>query len=283
MRTGLRARPRPTYRPRSTSDELGFHSQPGEFGESWWAQRWIDVLESFGLGSRLNRGRIYARGGSVLSLEAHEGAIVGRVQGSRSLPYKVTIAVIPLSNAQWERAIDALAAQAIFTARLLAGEMPREIEQIFSSVGVSLFPQSLYELQTSCTCPDFATPCKHAAAVYYQLGEYFDRDPFLAFALRGRGKERIIQALRARRADTAGDDAHSDDGVGRVPTLEEQMACFDELGPELEQITPHIVAPAVASTMLRRYGPSPAETTMDLHELYLLMSRATLERLFANE
>ncbi|WP_165774654.1 SWIM zinc finger family protein [Candidatus Viridilinea mediisalina] len=282
-RTLLRPRPRSAFRPRAAADSHHFFSQPGEFGESWWAQRWVSVLESFGLGSRLSRGRGYARGGSVLSIEISEGRIVGRVQGSRSLPYKVTISVIPLSNAQWERAIDAMADQAIFTARLLANEMPREIEQIFSGAGVALFPQSVYDLQTSCTCPDFATPCKHAAAVYYQLGEYLDRDPFLIFALRGRGKERIIQSLRARRADTANSDGAADEVQGRVPSLEEQLQQFDEIGPELEQITPHIVAPTVASTMLRRYGPSPADTTMELHELYLLMSRATLERLFAHE
>jgi uncharacterized Zn finger protein len=285
QRTQPRQRARPVYRPRMPADSIRVQGQRGEFGESWWAQRWIDVLESFGFGSRLYRGRGYARSGAVMSMEVSEGRVVARVQGSRAAPYKVTIAVLPLSNAQWERAIDAMADQAIFTARLLAGEMPREIEQAFATAGVSLFPQSVHDLQTECTCPDYVNPCKHVAAVYYLLGERFDEDPFLAFALRGRGKERIIQALRARRADTAGDEALpvEAEAVGRVPGLEEQIERFDEPGPELDQIMPHIAAPAVASTMLRRYGPSPADTTMDLHALYLLMSRATLERLFAGE
>ena len=258
-------------------------SQDGTFGESWWARRWIDVLESFGFGSRLTQGQSYARTGAVLSIDVSEGRVLAKVQGSRPLPYRVSIAVIPLSNAQWERAIDAMADQAIFTARLLAGEMPREIEQVFATAGVSLFPQSVYDLQTDCTCSDFANPCKHVAAVCYLLGEQFDLDPFLAFTLRGRSKERIIQALRARRADTAGTETLSTEAAGRVPDLDEQLEQFDRLGPEWEQIKPQISAPAVASAMLRRYGPSPADTTMDLHTLYLLMSRATLERLFSEE
>ena len=274
---------RSTYRPRPATDGIVAKSQDGTFGESWWARRWIDVLESFGFGSRLTQGQSYARTGAVLSIDVSEGRVLAKVQGSRPLPYRVSIAVIPLSNAQWERAIDAMADQAIFTARLLAGEMPREIEQVFATAGVSLFPQSVYDLQTDCTCSDFANPCKHVAAVCYLLGEQFDLDPFLAFTLRGRSKERIIQALRARRADTAGSETLSTEAAGRVPSLDEQLEQFDRLGPEWEQIKPQISAPAVASTMLRRYGPSPADTTMDLHTLYLLMSRATLERLFSEE
>ena len=274
---------RSTYRPRPSTDGIVAKSQDGTFGESWWARRWIDVLESFGFGNRLIQGQSYARTGAVLSMDISEGRVLAKVQGSRPLPYRVSIAVIPLSNAQWEQAIDAMADQAIFTARLLAGEMPREIEQAFATAGVSLFPQSVYDLQTDGSCPDFANPCKHVAAVCYLLGEQFDVDPFLAFTLRGRSKERIMQALRARRADTAGSETLPTEAAGRVPNLDEQLEQFDQLGPELEQITPQISPPAVASAMLRRYGPSPADTTMDLHALYLLMSRATLDRLFSEE
>ncbi len=274
---------RPTQRPRLPIDDFQTRSQPGEFGESWWAQRWINVLESFGFSSRLNRGRSYARSGAVLTIEVHQGRVIAYVQGSRSIPYKVVLSVIPLSNAQWERAIDAMADQAIFTARLLAGEMPREIEQAFATARVSLFPQSVHDIQTECSCPDYAVPCKHIVAVAYLLGERFDEDPFLVFELRGRSKEKIIAGLRARRADTTSAAPLPSTPARDVPTLAELLVGFDQPGPELEQIAPQVVAPAVASTMLRRYGPSPVDTTNDLHAAYLLMSRATLDRLFAEE
>ncbi|PDV99527.1 SWIM zinc finger family protein [Candidatus Chloroploca asiatica] len=270
-------------RPRLPADGIIARSQHGDFGESWWAKRWIDVLESFGYGNRLIRGQDYARERAVLNIDVSLGYVTARVQGSRATPYRVSISVLPLSDAQWDRVIDSMADQAIFTARLLAGEMPREIEQAFANARVSLFPQSAHDLQTSCSCPDYAKPCKHIAAVYYLLGERFDEDPFLVFTLRGRSKERIIEDLRARRADTATEMHLPDTPTERVPALEDLMESFDVCGPEFVGVAPHIVAPGVASTMLRRYGPSPAETTNDLHMTYLLMTRAVLERLFADE
>ncbi|MFV9505647.1 MAG: SWIM zinc finger family protein [Oscillochloridaceae bacterium umkhey_bin13] len=275
-------RPRPAMRPRQSPEPLEPRSSyTGEFGESWWARRWIDVLESFGFGGRIQRGWSYARSGAVLDVTVSQGRVVARVQGSRTAPYKVSIAVIPLSNAQWERAIDAMADQAIFTAKLLAGEMPREIEQAFATARVSLFPQSVHDLQTDCSCPDYANPCKHVAAVYYLLGERFDADPFLIFELRGRSKDRIIAGLRARRADTTTDEPLPVMPTEETQSLGDLLADFDQPGPEFAQIAPQVAAPTVASAMLRRYGPSPAETTNDLHNAYLLMTKATLERLFA--
>src|SRR5262249_62122299 len=96
--------------------------------------------------------------------------------------------------------IDAMASEAIYAARLLSGEMPETIEDLFASVGVDLFPASEGDMRTRCTCPDWANPCKHIAAVHYLLGERFDQDPFLMFLLLGRSQEEIVAALRARRA-----------------------------------------------------------------------------------
>ncbi len=93
-----------------------------------------------------------------------------------------------------------MAAQAIFAAKLLAGEMPQNIEEAFAAAQVGLFPEKRGDLATSCSCPDPSNPCKHIAAVYYLLGERFDADPFLIFELRGRSKDQISAMLRARRA-----------------------------------------------------------------------------------
>jgi uncharacterized Zn finger protein len=267
--------------PRLPADGIRAKSQRGEFGESWWARRWLGILEGFGYGTRLTRGRTYARDGAVLSIEVGRGKVSAKVQGSRATPYRVTIGIDPLSDSQWGRAIDAMAEQAIFAAKLLEGEMPQEIEQAFSAAGVPLFPQSPHDLNTSCSCPDYANPCKHIAAVYYLLGERFDEDPFLIFELRGRSKTQVIEGLRERRAAAASGELAAAPAEP-IASLADQLARFDEPGADLDPIVPHIVAPKVDSGILRRYGPSPADTSMDIHAIYKMMTRAALERMFGS-
>ena len=190
-------------RPRPVADGIAARTTRGAFGASWWGKRWIAALEQFGWGSRLQRGRSYARKGQVISLELAPGQVQARVQGSARTPYRVTLGLPVLTDAQWAGVTDALAQQAIFAAQLLAGEMPQEIEQVFAQAGAPLFPQTASDLATRCSCPDIANPCKHIAAVYYLLGERFDDDPFLIFQLRGRTQAALLAALRERRASPA--------------------------------------------------------------------------------
>jgi uncharacterized Zn finger protein len=190
---------RERYPPRSKPLEArgGIKAQSlhGDFGRSWWARRWQALLDSFRLGGRLARGRIYARQGQVLSIDVNQGVVTARVQGSRPEPYHVKIAVKVLSPRQWEHLLEVLAGQALFVAKLLAGEMPQDIEQVFARAKLSLFPQKRGDLRTDCSCPDEANPCKHIAAVYYLLGEEFDRDPFLIFRLRGLQRDQLLARL----------------------------------------------------------------------------------------
>ena len=171
-------------------------SKRGAIGEQWWSRRFIDVLESFGMSGRLQRGRRYARAGQVLALEISSGYVTARVQGSRATPYKVRIQVLPLTTSQWQRVEQSLAGQALFRAKLLAGEMPAEIEDVFAECGTPLFPRSEHDLDMRCSCPDWGVPCKHLAAVCYVLAERFDDDPFCMLAWRGRGREPLLGALR---------------------------------------------------------------------------------------
>jgi uncharacterized Zn finger protein len=129
-------------------------------------------------------------------------------QGSRKTPYKIKIQIAHLTDAQWDKVFDALAEQAIFSAQLLAGEMPQDIEQAFETANVSLFPSKRNDLQTNCSCSDYANPGKHIAATHYILGERFDEDPFLIFRLRSRNQEQVIHALRQRRASNHSYAAH---------------------------------------------------------------------------
>ena len=127
-------------RPRAAKNGIKARSQRGSFAKNWWAKRWIIALERLVDFRRLTRGQIYARKGQVLSIEENPDGIAARVQGSRSTPYKIKIQIAPLTDSQWDKVIDALAEQAIFTAQLLAGEMPDDIEQAFEAAHVSLFP-----------------------------------------------------------------------------------------------------------------------------------------------
>ncbi len=185
----------PPSRPRAAKGGIKAPSRGGRFGESWWARRWIAVLEGFNIGARLQRGRSYARRGQVLSIEIGKGRVTAKVQGSRPTPYQVQIKVAKLSRAEWKRVAEALGAKALFAAKLLAGEMPEDIEEAFRAASVSLFPERARDLETECSCPDWSNPCKHIAAVYYLLGEEFDRDPFLIFRLRGMERDELVSLI----------------------------------------------------------------------------------------
>jgi uncharacterized Zn finger protein len=122
--------------------------------------------------------------------------VTATVQGSRPKPYRVRLTVVPLTTPQWVAVEEALAARAIFRARLLAGEMPAEIEEVFASCGTPLFPKTARDLDMTCSCPDWEVPCKHLAAVCYVLAEAFDNDPFAMLAWRGKGRDELLASLR---------------------------------------------------------------------------------------
>jgi uncharacterized Zn finger protein len=170
-------------------------SRRGAIGDTWWSQRFIGILESFDLGGRLARGRNYARRGQVLELSIEAGRIRARVQGSRPTPYAVSIRLRVLPEKDWARVEAALATRAAFLAKLLAGEMPTDIEAAFADCRLSLFPTTAGDLVTRCTCPDVSNPCKHIAATYYLLAEAFDDDPFLILAWRGRTRDQLLARL----------------------------------------------------------------------------------------
>jgi uncharacterized Zn finger protein len=202
--------------PRRVENGIKARSKRGAIGEQWWSRRFVEVLESFGMSGRLARGRNYARRGQVMEFELSTGKVRARVQGSRPTPYQVRIGVLPLTTAQWRSVTGALGAQALFRAKLLAGQMPHEIEDVFAACGTPLFPRSARDLEMSCSCPDWGVPCKHLAAVCYVLAETFDDDPFAMLAWRGRGREELLGALRRRPAAQEPGPAGAS-GPGAVP------------------------------------------------------------------
>jgi uncharacterized Zn finger protein len=189
----------PPAKPRSVEGGLVARSARGAIGEHWWSRRFLEVLESFALGSRLTRGKNYARRGQVLSLEVAPGMVSASVQGSRRTPYKVSIALPAFSELVWAKVEVTLAEQAIHSARLLAGEMPHDLEEVFLAAGAPLFPQRAKDLTLSCSCPDWEVPCKHLAAAFYLLAESFDDDPFAILLWRGRSRKALLSRLRELR------------------------------------------------------------------------------------
>jgi uncharacterized Zn finger protein len=244
-------------------DGIKARSKRGKFVQNWWANRWIKALTRLMDSGRLSRGRTYARKGQVLEIEITPGHISARVQGSRRTPYEVSIELSPLSDRQWQRVFDALSEQAIFAAQLLNGEMPQDIEEVFLAEQIPLFPTSGGDLGTDCSCPDWANPCKHIAAVYYLLGERFDDDPFLLFELRGRDKEAVAAALRERRAVAGGVGALAEapvmyvpDAVEEVetPALQDCMDSYWSVGTEIVDVRLNLKLPEVDMALLKRLG-----------------------------
>jgi uncharacterized Zn finger protein len=186
--------------PRRVDGGLKARSTRGAIGESWWSRRFLAVLEDLTLGGRLSRGRSYARTGQVLALTVAPGAVTAVVQGSRAEPYRVYIGLAPYPERVWHQVERALADQALFSARLLAGEMPAEIEEVFDQASAPLFPTAARELDMSCSCPDWSVPCKHIAATFYLLAEAFDTEPFQILHWRGRSKEELLARLRELRS-----------------------------------------------------------------------------------
>jgi uncharacterized Zn finger protein len=234
-------------RPIKVTGGIQIHSTRGAVARTWWSKRFLAVLEQIGVGGRMARGRSYARQGQIISLGVEAGGAVAQVQGSRPRPYAVRVGVPALGKAEWAEVAEALVADASLTAALLAGEMPREIEDVFAGVGLSLFPASARDLALDCTCPDRAVPCKHLAAVCYVLAERFDADPFAMLALRGRDRETLLAELRARRATAESTRSHA-------APLADTLAVFYAGGP----LPPPTTGPATPSdALLDQLPPFP--------------------------
>ncbi|MEI2779086.1 MAG: SWIM zinc finger family protein [Tetrasphaera sp.] len=253
----------PPARPRPVADGIRARSRRGAIAQTWWSERFIGVLESLGVGARLQRGKTYARKGQVMDLTIEPGAVTARVQGTRAKPYRVRIGVTPFDKTAWSRVTEALASDAWYIAKLLAGEMPDDIEEVFTAVGLSLFPASSAQLSLDCTCPDWSVPCKHLVAVFYLLAESFDEDPFGILAWRGRDRDDLLETLAALRSGTHPADRQAE--TEAVVPLADCLGSFYAPQGEMPSGVP-VAAPSDA--LLDQVPPIGVTIRgVDLHEL----------------
>lgn len=272
-------------KPRKVRGGVKLGSQSGEFPDSWPAQRWLRLVESLAPGDCLVAGLEYARIGQTRLLTTEPGIIRATVQGSVISPYKASVSLPALTHEQSERIIAAMTDQAVYAAKLLAGELPANIEDVFIPLGLRLFPEAS-ELVPRCTCPvgrpvvpgraPGARPpprptdgppvwCKHLCCAAYLVAERFTTDPFLIFTLRGLPRDELIERLRQRRLVAGSGQeripiyAPLIPGItdSQAPPLEEVAGRFWEAGPQLGQIDLPIGPPEVTHPLLRRLGPSP--------------------------
>ncbi|BAU66990.1 hypothetical protein STA3757_43970 [Stanieria sp. NIES-3757] len=241
----------------------------------WWVERWLELLDSYRFKKRLERGRNYAREGNVLSIEFIGSQVLAKVQGSEAQPYQVSLSLASFSDEDWSFITQTMSEKAIFSAQLLAGEMPANIEDVFTANGLSLFPFSLTEIRSRCSCPDKANPCKHIAAVYYQLSDRFSEDPFVLFQLRGRTKTEILDTLRQLRSNKVGSESKTSllDSISNPITTEKSSELSKSKTPEnidlksfwqynkpLETSLVVITPPTEGKTILDLLGDIPLAT-----------------------
>jgi len=240
------------YTPTKPIETQGGIKSKAKGGVNWWSKRWYEFMETFRLGARLARGKAYARKGQVIDVSIEPGLVKAAVQGSRPTPYKVTIKFPPISKEGWERIAAKLKDQVFLSAQLTSGEVPQELEDFFQNEEASLFPQLRSVDDMDCSCPDWSNPCKHIAALFYVLGDAFDRDPFLLLQLRGMARENLMKLL--------GNEMPSESESFKEATLDTEPLPCDEHFYKGTSLADDLFGPLPQTTnmpLLRRLGDLP--------------------------
>ena len=181
---------------RKVRDGIKPKNPDGKFGNKWWSKKWLEALEFFEHDKRIIQGRFYAREGQIKCLEIERGCIQAKVQGTKIKPYSVTIKLQILTDHAWQNILEQMAGNALLFSKLLIDKFPEDLSKIFMRFNYLLFPNNEDDLLTSCTCSDWANPCKHTAAVYYILSDIIEYDPFTLLLIRGKSRIEIREILR---------------------------------------------------------------------------------------
>jgi hypothetical protein len=211
----------------------------------------------------------------VLELTVTPGEVEAVVQGSRVTPYQVTVRIRAFSTSEWNAVLDVVSAQIGRVAALLDGELPPEVVDDVHAAGLDLLPGA-GEVHTNCSCPDFAVPCKHSAAVCYLVADALDDDPFALLLLRGRRKDELLSALRSRRSAPTLDvpvRTPAPPGVPAIAAFARYLESADASEPVPVPVPPRPLASPGAPTAVRVLDP-PRSSGVDVRDLVALATDA---------
>lgn len=173
-----------------------------KYGNTWWGQQWLNALNSIDYSNRLPRGRTYANKGAVLDVEIEGNVVKAKVQGSERYPYDQKLELKAFNTQQKEDILRTITEDPFILSSLLNRELPHDLLDILNRKGIRLFPGDWRSIQGSCSCPDWAVPCKHLAAVIYVIANEIDKNPFMVFLLHGLD---VLQEIQKRGFTSHGD------------------------------------------------------------------------------
>ncbi len=209
-------------------------------------------------------GLEYARRGQTMNAEVSGVLASARIMGRAERAYTTTLQFAGIPEEIWKAAAETMAGEAIYTASLLAGDVPDRVDSLFVALGSSLVPRP-EDVKLSCTCGHTAGWCKHACTLVAIVADKVDERPFLLFELRSQRGEALLDAIRAQGSGsdltalaTPVYEAHVPDAPSaRGLPLAECLEHYWDAGPELASIATPIEPPTVSHPLLRRLGPSP--------------------------
>ncbi len=233
------------------------------YGKTWWGQQWLNALTSIDEGNRLPRGKTYANKGAVQGLKIDGNEISALVKGTKPRPYRTKLSVPLFTPEEKAALLTEIRDNPATLAQLLNRQLPPELIDFATKQGIQLFPRTFEDLTMGCSCPDYAIPCKHLAAVIYVIANEIDRNPFLVFQLKG------LDILTELQKDQAENVAGT---MGSVLSLRD--ICTDDL-PDDENWEPSekararldfAIIPPLADSLLGLLAPEVTFTKGDFHK-----------------
>ena len=238
-------------KPRKTKGGIKAHSRRGEFGQNWWSKQLAEVMTNYS--GELNGGKTYARQGQVLSINIERCMISGVVQGSKRDPYTVKIQIPEIEKRYWYALVKKISGHPAAAAKLMAGHIPDDVDDMADKIGISLIPKS-WDLKQSCGCYR-GGHCKHTYAVLLLVAEQTDRDPFLIFRMRGIERESLLEMAGLAAADDDGQKP----GLIHMPKTKPLPTKHHEFWGQERQVQSswQIRAPALHAALPKQLGNFP--------------------------
>ncbi|MEQ9442805.1 MAG: DEAD/DEAH box helicase [Cyclobacteriaceae bacterium] len=199
-----------------------------QFGYTWWGKQWLNALSNIDFSNRLPRGKSYARNGKAHNINIKGTDTTALVDGSRPRPYKVSVHLPAFTRAEQQEVMEVIAENPVFLSSLLARKLPNDLATVLERRHIRLFPRSWNDMEANCSCPDYAMPCKHIAAVIYLIANEIDKNPFLVFEMHGQD---VLKKLEDR-------------GLGASQPLEDEIPSLPRIVKSLLPEPPSQAMPA---------------------------------------